>query len=240
MTRIHQQVAQTAVLSRPTGWQSPQRIYLAGGASMIYNGLNFSGKFNLPIEFFNPFRNIQVGPEVDRNTLAGTAHWLANWRAWGSVPPPWVDGIQPPSQARTHQPPIEKRSPYAIAAIFCAGLIFFVQAAATTVLKRRKGISRKTKGSEEYVFIANDLASAQSSLRRNRNPPRKWNVHCKAGIFGSIRQRGAGGVVPSGTGRVHCERSESAGGHDQPGGSVTGGTTGPYITNVKPPCGFSP
>ena len=88
MTRIHQQVAQTVQYYRAQqGGQSPQRIYLAGGgASMIYTAEFFMEKFNLPIEFFNPFRNIQVGPEVDRNTLAG---W-ANWRAWGSVPPPWV------------------------------------------------------------------------------------------------------------------------------------------------------
>ena len=131
MTKLHQQVAQTIQYYRAQqGGQSPQRLYLAGGgASLIYTAEFFMEKLNLPIEFFNPFRNIEVGPEVDRNTLAATAHWLGEVAGLGlrvTTVGLTEFNLLPRRERISRQ--IEKRSPYAIAAIFCVGLIFFVQA----------------------------------------------------------------------------------------------------------------
>ena len=188
MTRIHQQVAQTVQYYRAQqGGQSPQRIYLAGGgASMIYTAEFFMEKFNLPIEFFNPFRNIQVGPEVDRNTLAGTAHWLGELAGLGlrATTVGLTEFNLLPKRERISRQ-IEKRSPYAIAAIFCAGLIFFVQAAASnSIEKKKKESAGKIEGQlSEYVFIANDLASAQSSLSQEQESSKKMERALQSRYF---------------------------------------------------------
>ena len=188
MTRLHQQVAQTVQYYRAQqGGQSPQRIYLAGGgASMIYTAEFFQEKFTLPIEFFNPFRNIQVGPEVDRNTLAGTAHWLGEVAGLGlrAATVGLTEFNLLPKRERISRQ-IEKRSPYAIAAIFCAGLIFFVQAAASnSIEKKKKESAGKIEGQlNEYVLIANDLASAQSSLSQEQESSKKMERALQSRYF---------------------------------------------------------
>ena len=188
MTRLHQQVAQTVQYYRAQqGGQSPQRIYLAGGgASMIYTAEFFQEKFTLPIEFFNPFRNIQVGPEVDRNTLAGTAHWLGEVAGLGlrAATVGLTEFNLLPKRERISRQ-IEKRSPYAIAAIFCAGLIFFVQAAASnSIEKKKKESAGKIEGQlSEYVLIANDLASAQSSLSQEQESSKKMERALQSRYF---------------------------------------------------------
>ena len=167
MTRLHQQVAQTIQYYRAQqSGQSPQRIYLAGGgASMIYTAEFFMEKLNLPIEFFNPFRNIEVGPEVDRNTLAGTAHWLGEVAGLGlrATTMGLTEFNLLPKRERISRQ-IEKRSPYAIAAIFCAGLIFFVQAAASNSLSKRKQELSTTieNNLSQFVGVANQVSSAES------------------------------------------------------------------------------
>ena len=188
MTRLHQQVAQTVQYYRAQqGGQSPQRIYLAGGgASMIYTAEFFQEKFTLPIEFFNPFRNIQVGPEVDRNTLAGTAHWLGEVAGLGlrATTVGLTEFNLLPKRERISRQ-IEKRSPYAIAAIFCAGLIFFVQAAASNSIEKKKKESagKIEEQLSKYVGTANELASAQSSLSQEQESSKKMERALQSRYF---------------------------------------------------------
>ena len=178
MTRLHQQVAQTVQYYRAQqGGQSPQRIYLAGGgASMIYTAEFFQEKFTLPIEFFNPFRNIQVGPEVDRNTLAGTAHWLGELAGLGlrATTVGLTEFNLLPKRERISRQ-IEKRSPYAIAAIFCVGLIFFVQAAAMkSVAGKKNKISAEIEaGVSQFSGIAQQTSSAQMRLSSEEEASKK-------------------------------------------------------------------
>ena len=178
MTRLHQQVAQTVQYYRAQqGGQSPQRIYLAGGgASMIYTAEFLQEKFTLPIEFFNPFRNIQVGPEVDRNTLAGTAHWLGELAGLGlrATTVGLTEFNLLPKRERISRQ-IEKRSPYAIAAIFCVGLIFFVQAAAMkSVAGKKNKISAEIEaGVSQFSGIAQQTSSAQMRLSSEEEASKK-------------------------------------------------------------------
>ena len=178
MTRLHQQVAQTVQYYRAQqGGQSPQRIYLAGGgASMIYTAEFFMEKFNLSIEFFNPFRNIGVGPEVDRNALAGTAHWLGEVAGLGlrATTVGLTEFNLLPKRERISRQ-IEKRSPYAIAAIFCAGLIFFVQAAAMkSVAGQKNKISAEIEaGVSQFSGIAQQTSSAQMRLSSEEEASKK-------------------------------------------------------------------
>jgi type IV pilus assembly protein PilM len=78
MTRLHIQVNQTMQFYR--GQQSgsaPQRLFLSGGASIMpYTAQFFAEKLNVPVEYLNPFRNVQIDPEVNLEELARVAHSL--------------------------------------------------------------------------------------------------------------------------------------------------------------------
>jgi len=78
MTKLHIQVNQTIQFYR--GQQSgsaPQRLFLSGGASVMpYTAQFFAEKLNVPVEYFNPFRNVQIDPAVNLEELARVAHSL--------------------------------------------------------------------------------------------------------------------------------------------------------------------
>ncbi|RME95139.1 MAG: type IV pilus assembly protein PilM [Verrucomicrobia bacterium] len=76
MTRLHIQVNQTIQFYRSQqGGKAPERLYLSGGASiMAYTAQFFAEKLNLPVEYFNPFRNVEIEDDVDLEDLAKYAH----------------------------------------------------------------------------------------------------------------------------------------------------------------------
>jgi type IV pilus assembly protein PilM len=78
MTRLHIQVNQTIQFYRgQQGGSAPQRLFLAGGASLMpYTAQFFSEKLNIPVEYFNPLRNIQIDPAVNLEDLARVAHCM--------------------------------------------------------------------------------------------------------------------------------------------------------------------
>src|SRR5262249_37255971 len=59
MTRLHIQMNQTLQFYRSQqGESAPQRVFLSKGATIMpYTAQFFSEKLNLPMEYFNPFRN---------------------------------------------------------------------------------------------------------------------------------------------------------------------------------------
>ena len=78
MTKLHIQVNQTMQFYRgQQGGSAPQRLFLSGGASIMpYTAQFFAEKLNVPVEYFNPFRNVQIDPAVDLEGLSRVAHGL--------------------------------------------------------------------------------------------------------------------------------------------------------------------
>lgn len=78
MTRLHIQVNQTLQFYRgQQGGSAPQRLFLAGGASVMpYTAQFFAEKLNVPVEYFNPFRSVQIDPGVSLEALSPVAHSL--------------------------------------------------------------------------------------------------------------------------------------------------------------------
>jgi len=78
MTRLHIQVNQTIQFYRgQQGGQAPVRLFLSGGASaMPYTAQFFAEKLNLPVEYFNPLRNVQIDPAVNIEELAKVGHQM--------------------------------------------------------------------------------------------------------------------------------------------------------------------
>ena len=78
LTRLHMQVNQTVQFYRTQqGGSAPQRVYLCGGGSvMAYSAEFFQEKLNLPVEYFSPFRNIQIDPSVNVEELEKSASFF--------------------------------------------------------------------------------------------------------------------------------------------------------------------
>src|ERR1700761_8177895 len=76
MTRLHIQVNQTIQFFRgQQGGSVPQRLFLSGGSSIMpYTAQFFTEKLNVPVEYFNPFRSIDIDPSIDLEQLSQYAH----------------------------------------------------------------------------------------------------------------------------------------------------------------------
>src|SRR5438876_7392918 len=78
MTRLHIQVNQTMQFYRgQQGGSAPQRLFLSGGASVMgYTSQFFAEKLNVPVEYFNPLRNVDRDPSINVEDLQHVAHSL--------------------------------------------------------------------------------------------------------------------------------------------------------------------
>ena len=78
MTRLHAEVARSVNFYRSQqGGGAPIRMFLSGGTSIIpYTNRFFEEKMQIPIEYFNPFHNVEIDPHVPREDLARCAHFF--------------------------------------------------------------------------------------------------------------------------------------------------------------------
>src|SRR5437660_9134897 len=121
MTRLHIQVNQTLQFYRgQQGGSAPQRLFLAGGASIMpYTAQFFAEKLNLPVEYFNPFRNVQIDTSIDLEELAKVAHSFGEVVGLGLrnvAQCPVEMNLMPKSSLKRQQ--FNQKKPYFIATIF--------------------------------------------------------------------------------------------------------------------------
>ena len=132
MTRLHIQVNQSIQFYRnQQRGSAPQRLFLAGGASLMpYTAEFFSEKLSLPadaVEYFNPFRNLQIDPELNREELAKVAHSLGEVVGLGLrnvAHCPVELNLMPKSSLQRQA--FNQKKPFIVAAVFC--LVFIVLA----------------------------------------------------------------------------------------------------------------
>jgi type IV pilus assembly protein PilM len=129
MTRLHIQVNQTIQFYRgQQGGSAPQRLFLAGGASIMpYTAQFFAEKLNVPVEYFNPFRNIQINPAINLEELARVAHSFGEVVGLGlrnAAQCPVELNLVPKSILKRQQ--LDQKKPYFIGSFF--GLILVVLA----------------------------------------------------------------------------------------------------------------
>ena len=76
MTRLHGEISRSINVYRSQQkGRKPEKLYLSGGCSVMgYTPRFFSEKLKMPVEYLNPFKNIALGPEVDKEKLADIAH----------------------------------------------------------------------------------------------------------------------------------------------------------------------
>jgi len=128
MTKLHIQVNQTIQFYRgQQGGAAPQRLYLSGGASIMpYTAQFFAEKLNIPVEYFNPLRNVQIDPAVNLEELARVAHSLGEVVGLGLrnlANCPVEMNLMPESTLRWQA--FNERKPYFICTVFSLVAVAF-------------------------------------------------------------------------------------------------------------------
>jgi type IV pilus assembly protein PilM len=128
MTRLHIQVNQTIQFFRgQQGGTAPQRLFLSGGASIMpYTAQFFAEKLNVPVEYFNPFRNIEIDPALDLEELSKYAHSYGEVVGLGLrdlAHCPVELNLMPRSSLQRQE--FGNKKPYLIAAVFSLALVLF-------------------------------------------------------------------------------------------------------------------
>jgi type IV pilus assembly protein PilM len=128
MTRLHIQVNQTIQFYRgQQGGAAPVRLFLSGGAStMPYTAQFFAEKLNMPVDYFNPLRNVQIDPGVNIEELAKIGHQMGELVGLGLrnlAHCPIELNLMPKSALQGQE--FGAKKPYLIATMACLVAILF-------------------------------------------------------------------------------------------------------------------
>src|SRR5213078_4291496 len=128
MTRLHIQVNQTVQFYRgQQGGSAPQQLFLSGRAAIMpYTAQFFSEKLNVPVEYFNPFRNVQIDPSLNLEEMAKVAHSLGEVVGLGLrnlAHCPVELNLMPKSSLKQQE--LKQKQPYFLASAMCLVLILF-------------------------------------------------------------------------------------------------------------------
>jgi type IV pilus assembly protein PilM len=144
MTRLHAEVARSINFYRSQqAGGAPTRLLLSGGSSIIpYTDRFFKEKVQVPIEYFNPFRNVEIDPNISREELARCAHFFGEvvglgLRKYSECP---IEVNLVPKALRMREQMQHKR-PYLAGAAICLLLIplcWLAYTKKTTALKERQ------------------------------------------------------------------------------------------------------
>lgn len=145
MTRLQAEIMRSVSHYRAQQQGSaPERIYLCGGSSGLPSLREFfAEKLRLPIEVFNPLRNVAVAPEARPEEIGREAHRLGELVGLALRPThncPVELTLRPPSVERTRS--MERRRPFVVAAAICLVLALLgwsvYYARAGSVLRQRQ------------------------------------------------------------------------------------------------------
>ncbi len=198
MTRLHIQVNQTIQFYRgQQGGGAPQRLVLSGGASIMpYTAQFFAEKLNVPVEYFNPLRNVTVGPAVNVDELQGVAHAMgelvgAALRNLAQCP---IElNLLPKSSIKRQQ--FESKKPYFLASLFSLvvvvfGLGYFTRQVANDKTAALESLTSKVEPLAAKEQQLTSASSALKSVEGDANQYRDW-LSAKyrwVDIFGELRK----------------------------------------------------
>jgi hypothetical protein len=128
MTRLHIQVNQTMQFYKgQQGGAMPQRLYLSGGASiMTYTAQFFAEKLGIEVNYFNPFRNVEIDPSLSLEDLSRVAHSMGEVVGLGLrnlATCPVELNLMPKTTRRLQA--FNQKKPYLVATVFCVTLVVF-------------------------------------------------------------------------------------------------------------------
>jgi len=126
MTRLHAEVVRSINFYKgQQAGSAPSRLLLSGGTSILpYTDRFFQEKLQIPIEYFNPFRNVDIDPSISRDELARCAHFFGEVVGLGlrklTKCPLEVNLVPRSIRSRMQR---EQKRPYLAGAAICALLI---------------------------------------------------------------------------------------------------------------------
>jgi type IV pilus assembly protein PilM len=174
MTRLHVDINRSIAYYRTTlNGAPPKRVFLTGGSSQLpYLDLFIADKLSLPIAYFNPLRNVNLSPALNKNDLQFNSCFTAELvglalRATGSCPA--EVSLAPPSLAARSDK--RRKQPYYFGALaawvllfVCLGLWYFQQTeVAETMSTTLRG---NTQALQTLAPKVNLLAKEQDALQQ--------------------------------------------------------------------------
>jgi len=174
LTRLHMQVNQTVQFYRTQqGGSAPQRVFLCGGGSvMAYSAEFFQEKLNLPVEYFSPFRNIQIDPSVNVEELEKSASFFGEVVGLGlrNIADCPVELNLLPKSSKARQD-FNAKKPFLVAAAFVAAAgvwaagLFYSKVATV----RREGLATISEKVEPLARVETSLKSEETKLSEVRS-----------------------------------------------------------------------
>ena len=167
MTRLHAEVARSINFYRSQqGGSAPSRMLLSGGTSILpYTDRFFQEKIQIPIEYFNPFRNVDIDPSISREELARCAHFFGEVVGLGlrrlTKCPLEVNLLPRSIRARML---MEQKRPYLAGAAICVLLIPLCWWAYTT-----KTASLQEQQREDVSRQVEALQSLDTSVKNEKS-----------------------------------------------------------------------
>lgn len=171
LTRLHLQVNQTIQFYRTQqGGNAPVRVFLCGGGSILpYSAEFFAEKLNLPVDIFNPFRNVQIDPSVDVAGLEKVAQSFGEVVGLGlrNVAQCPVELNLMPTSSRSRQE-FNSKKPYLLAAAYAlvVGVFAYGWFYARVEAARREGLEKVTAQVEPLKQRDETLKREMETLRK--------------------------------------------------------------------------
>lgn len=178
MTRLHAELMRSISHYRAQQQGSaPARLFLCGGsASMPYMREFFREKLQLPIEFFNPLRNVTVDASVDAIEVGRSAHLvgeLVGLALRSATTCPMELNLRPATVVQAHD--LTKRRPFLVlaAACFICGLLgwgFYYARAASVERQAAERLSEKVDVTRRVAAQMDEVRKQTTALDKVATP----------------------------------------------------------------------
>jgi cell division ATPase FtsA len=171
LTRLHLQVNQTVQFYRTQqGGNAPVRVFLCGGGSILpYSVEFFAEKLNLPVDIFNPFRNVLIEPSVDVAALEKVAQSFGEVVGLGlrNVAQCPVELNLMPKSSKSRQE-FNAKKPYLLAAAYAlvVGVFAYGWFYSRVEAARREGLEKITAQVEPLKQLNDTLAREMENLKK--------------------------------------------------------------------------
>jgi type IV pilus assembly protein PilM len=173
MTRLHAEIARSINFYKgQQGGAPPSRVLLSGGTSIIpYTDRFFKEKIQTDIEYFNPFRNVEIDPQVSREELARCAHFFGEVVGLGlrkATECPVEVNLLPKSARRREQ--MQQQRPYLVGAAVCVLLIplcwlGYAQKVVTLKTAQLQEVTQRVQGLDDVSQRVNREQSQLSEVQ---------------------------------------------------------------------------
>ena len=190
MTRLHVDINRSIAYYRTTlSGSAPRRVFLTGGSSQLpYLDLFIADKLSLPVAYFNPLRNVNLGKTLNTTQLQQNHCYTAELvglalRETGSCPAE-VTLDAPSLVARSDK---RRKQPYYYAAL-AAWVVFFVCLALyyyqQTVLAKQQAVKLREKTADSASDGLDDCDAGQAGRLAAADlsiSPRDWATNGTTG-----------------------------------------------------------